>query len=87
MSELQPKEAFARFVRAYRIANSLSVRDMEEMSGVDKSLISRIENNQSDPCLSAVAALCGAMNMSIDLACHPHHLSMLGLLVSPRDVA
>ena len=47
-------------LRELRKQNNLSIYELERLSGVDKSTISRIENNEMIPTVLIMCRLCNA---------------------------
>ncbi len=52
-------------LRELRLKNNMTVRGLSELSGVDASTISRIENGMVIPSLLTVCKLCNALNVDM----------------------
>ncbi|MGN1216466.1 MAG: helix-turn-helix domain-containing protein [Bacillus sp. (in: firmicutes)] len=52
-------------LRLRRQYKSMTIRDLENVSGIDKAMISRIENGMSDPQLSTVERLATALGAQV----------------------
>ena len=53
-------------LRELRKQNNLSIYELERLSGVDKSTISRIENNEMIPTVLIMCRLCNALHVTLD---------------------
>lgn len=53
-------------VREVREARSLSRAQLEELSGVDSSLIWRIEHAKISPSINTMAKICRALDVGLD---------------------
>ena len=53
-------------LRKLRQEKNLSIHELERLSGVDKSTISRIENNEMIPTILILCRLCNALHVTLD---------------------
>ncbi len=53
-------------LRQIRQARNLSLRDLERLSGVDYSSISKIETGDVEPRLNTIIKIAKALNISLD---------------------
>lgn len=53
-------------LRELRVKHNLSVYDLERISGVNKSTISRIENNEMIPTALTLCRLCNALHVTLN---------------------
>ena len=53
-------------LRELRKQNNLSIYELERLSGVDKSTISRIENNEMIPTVLILCRLCNALHVTLN---------------------
>ncbi len=53
-------------LRDVRIEKGISIRELEQKSGVDRSTISRIENEQAIPSVLTLCKLAYALNVTLD---------------------
>lgn len=53
-------------LRSLRLKQKLTLRDLERLSGVDYSSISKIETGAVQPKLSTILKLAKALNISLD---------------------
>ena len=52
-------------IKRIRDEREINLRDLEKLSGISKSQISRIENNLSDPKLSVIVKIANALNVKL----------------------
>lgn len=52
-------------LRNLRLKQNMSLRDLEKASGIDKSTISRIENNLISPSADVLCSLSKALNVTL----------------------
>lgn len=53
-------------LRDVRQQKGLSIRELEKLSGVDRSVISRIENEDSNPRLRTMCKIARALRVTLD---------------------
>ena len=61
-----PLVAFGPTVQRLRKAAGLSLNELSGESGIAKSILSRIENNETNPTLNTIWRLSQALNTNID---------------------
>ena len=61
-----PAEKLGKTIRRLRSAYNYSLGDLSEQSGVDKSIISQIEKNETNPTLGTLYKLARALNSPIE---------------------
>ena len=68
MSDTQndPLESLGPTIQRLRKAAGYSLNALSEESGVAKSMLSRIENNESNPTLNTMWKISQALNMNVD---------------------
>ncbi|MAD60550.1 MAG: XRE family transcriptional regulator [Myxococcales bacterium] len=65
-SQSNPLVAFGPTVQRLRKAAGLSLNELSGESGIAKSILSRIENNETNPTLNTIWRLSQALNTNID---------------------
>ncbi len=65
-TQSNPLEAFGPTVQRLRKAAGLSLNELSGESGIAKSILSRIENNETNPTLNTIWRLSQALNTNID---------------------
>ena len=60
------KERALRKLRKLRRKQKLTLRDLERLSGVDYSSISKIETGAAEPKVNTIVKLAKALNVSLD---------------------
>jgi len=64
--EVKPFSALGPTVQRLRKAAGLSLNELSGESGIAKSLLSRVENNETNPTLNTIWRLSKALNTSVD---------------------
>ena len=62
---MKNRSKVAKQLRLRRKYKELTIRDLESASGIDKAMISRIENGMSDPQLSTLERLATALGAEV----------------------
>ena len=60
------KELFATELFAFKMKTGLSIREFSEKYKIDKSFISRIFNNKTNPDIDNILAVCTLLEKPID---------------------
>ena len=59
-------EKLGQTIQRLRVADSMSLGDLSELSGVAKSMISQIEKNESNPTLATLSRISQALGTSVE---------------------
>ena len=59
-------EKLGQTIQRLRVADSMSLGDLSELSGVAKSMISQIEKNESNPTLATLSRISKALGTSVE---------------------